>query len=173
MRAKQLLSKAKAAGVHLRVEAGKVIAGPKAALTEELLEAIRANKPALIDLLGSAVPPVTDVTQAIGNEGTDVWDYTIDDLKELRRLIRELGQLERWTDEELADAIDQSNRMAPVNVATVLRQLREWTKAALAPWPEKPTTRAPLKLCRLVVIQGGKSTPADQAKCLDAGKEAA
>ena len=79
--------------------------------------------------------------------------YTLVDLEEMDRLLRELAELEGWTKVELADRLDQRRRMAPINVPTALRLLRAGARDALAVWPEKPAKRVPVVLC---VIDGGK-----------------
>ncbi len=89
--------------------------------------------------------------------------YTLADLVEMDDLIRQLAEIEGWTSAELAEARDERRRMAPARVPEVLRQLRYWVKAGLAGWPDKPAKRAQIRLCQLIVIEGGKSAE-DQAK---------
>jgi hypothetical protein len=116
---------------------------------------------------------ILEVARDAAKQVPEKWDYTLADLKEMDNLIRQLAEIEHWTPEEKAEALDGRRRMAPARVPEVLRQLREWVKKGLAGWPAKPTNRSRIVFCRLVLIQGGKSKPADQAKSLDTGKEAA
>lgn len=88
--------------------------------------------------------------------------YTLADLEEMDRLLKQLADMEGWSADELADKLDQRKRMAPVNVMPVLREIRAAHKAAMAVWPEKPKQRSNLRLCKLeavelAVIDGGKS----------------
>ena len=89
-------------------------------------------------------------------------DYTLADLQEIDRLLRELAQMEGWSDAELADRLDQRQRMAPVNVLPVLQEIRAAHKVALAGWPEPPKERSNIRLCKLnhvelIVIDGGRA----------------
>ena len=77
------------------------------------------------------------------------WDYSAADLSEMDGLIRQLAELEDWSPDELADALDQRRRMAPIRVPEALGQLRESVKRSLAPWPGKPAERSRIVLCRL------------------------
>ena len=155
--AAEILTLAENAGVHLRVENGKIVAGPRAAVQPSLVELIRSHKDALIQVLTGPVTAVTLVTRS--QEERE--DYTAADLAEIDKLLRELASLEAWTDVELAEKLSQRKRMAPVNVIPVLREIREIHKAALAVWPNQPAKRADIRLCKLdhvelAVIDGSK-----------------
>ena len=76
-------------------------------------------------------------------------DYTAADLSEMDGLLRQLAELEDWSPDELADALDQRRRMAPIRVPEALGQLRESVNRSLAPWPGKPAERSRIVLCRL------------------------
>lgn len=80
-------------------------------------------------------------------------DYTPADLVEMDRLLRELAQLEGWSPALLDEALACRQRMAPARVLEVLAQLRKWTAAALAPWPESPPERPKIVL---TVFDGDK-----------------
>ena len=108
------------------------------------------------------------------------WDYELSDLAEIDQRLKELAQLEGWTDQELNARIWERQHMATVNVKKALHALRIAVQEALAPWPSPPAKRAQITLCELVklpkefaVIEGGKPTPQDQAKRLDTEPEAA
>ena len=97
-------------------------------------------------------------------------DYTLADLDEMDRLLRELARMEGWSDEELTGKMDERQRMAPVNVIPVLNEIREAHKAALAIWPQK-AKRSDIRLCKnghveLAVIDGykGESHRAQSSK---------
>lgn len=80
-------------------------------------------------------------------------DYTLADLQELDRLIRELGGLEGRTDAEIDAMLSERRRMAPTSVPGALEAISAAHRAALAPWPEPPAKRSKVVLC---VIEGGK-----------------
>lgn len=92
------------------------------------------------------------------------WGYTLADLKEMDRLLRELAKLEGWNDDELADLIDQLGRMAPANVPAALAAIRKAHADSLAPWPTPPAKRSKIVLCRLtpgrvlIALDGGKAS---------------
>lgn len=58
MTAADLLQRVRAAGVHLSIEAGRIVASPRAAITEELRTLIRANKAALLEALSATETPL-------------------------------------------------------------------------------------------------------------------
>lgn len=150
----EVLEIAKASGVMLRVQGGKIIAGPKGALTDDLRALIRANKGPLLEALTEKVTPVTLVTDSYGEGHRG--DYSPDDLEEMDRLLRELAVLEGWSAQELSNLLDERQRMAPANVKAMLLAVRAARRAALAPWPNPPTKRSCIRLCKLTVIDGGK-----------------
>ena len=89
---------------------------------------------------------------AIGDLG-----YTLNYLREMDRLLRELAKFEGWTASELEQQLDERRRMAAVNVPGALQALREAVARCESILPEKPKERAKIVLCRLRVIEGGKS----------------
>ncbi len=143
----EVLARIHDAGAHIRVEKGRVVAGPKDALTDEIKTLIRSNRDAIV----AVVPEEPEIFYADG------LGYTLADLQEMGSLIRQLAEIEQWTEEEKAEALDGSHRMAPVRVPEVLQQLRQWVRAGLAGWPEKPAKRSRIVFCRLTVIKGGKA----------------
>lgn len=82
--------------------------------------------------------------------------YTTLDLTRMDWLLHELANLEGWPAEELKDLLDQRQRMAPGSVRTALAAMETAYGAAIAPWPEPPSTRSRFNLCVLTVIDGGK-----------------
>lgn len=60
----EVLKVVRAAGVSMRVEDGRIIAGPREALTADLRELIRAHKDSLIDALKRPVLVVSDVSDS-------------------------------------------------------------------------------------------------------------
>jgi hypothetical protein len=108
------------------------------------------------------------------------WDYTVVELQEMDRLLRQLAELEGWSAAQLEMMLDERRRMAPVNVRKALAALRLAHGEAMAPWPEPPARRARITLCELTsrrrelaVLPGGKAEPKEQAKTLDSGEKAA
>jgi hypothetical protein len=116
---------------------------------------------------------ISNISKPSDPEG---WDYELADLKEMDRLLCELAELEGWTDEELADLLNERRRMAPANVRSMLEAVRKAHAMALAPWPESPKERSSIVLCplttkrRLAVVQGGKSSPVEQAGSQSGGR---
>jgi len=147
----EVLSKLHVAGVQIRVEGGRIVAKPRAAISGEIEKLIRANRDALLTAISSgAVTPVTQVTHSAACGGDDA--YTLADLQEMDRLLRDLAQLEGWSNAELQDLLDQRQRMAPANVPAMLQTLRLARGAALAPWPDQPAKRSRIRLCFLTPI---------------------
>lgn len=64
MTAGEILDKVKAAGISLYVDAGRIVATPRAAMTDELRGLIRANKLTLVAALNA-----TTATQSVAVEG--------------------------------------------------------------------------------------------------------
>lgn len=64
MTAADLLHRVSAAGVRLSIEAGRIVASPRAAITDELRALIRANKAALLEALSATETalPATSAT---------------------------------------------------------------------------------------------------------------
>ena len=81
------------------------------------------------------------------------WGYTAADLVEMDRLIRQLAELEGWSEEELAAKLDELGRMAPINVPDALKRHQAANAAALAPWPNPPKERAVVRLCLLTGVR--------------------
>jgi hypothetical protein len=110
--------------------------------------------------------PISSISRSDDPNGLG---YTLADLKEMDKLLRELAQLEGWTLAELEEMLDRRRRMAPARVPQALKDLRAGSKAALAPWPEKPARRA---VVVLTVLEGGKANKGalDQAKTLDSAE---
>ena len=151
----EVLARIHDAGVHIRVEKGRIVAGPRSAITEELTALIRSYKDAIIAVVPEdEVTHVTDVTD-IGEHRGDV-GYTKEDLAEMDSLIQQLAEIEHWSPEELAEAMDGRRRMAPARVQEVLQQLRYWVDSGIGRTPERPAKRSRIVFCRLSVIQGGK-----------------
>lgn len=155
MSAADILTKAKASGVSIRAEGGQIIAGPKRAVSDELRAEIKAHKADLIATLTSPRTQVAQVARPMGESQDE--EYTLADLAEMDKLLRELAELEGWTKAELEEQIDESRRMAPANVQAALRAIRSAHRMALGGWPEKPAKRSRIILCRLTVIDGGKA----------------
>src|SRR5687768_8066650 len=105
----------------------------------------------LLEIAKSARPQakLAEKTVRAAPPATPFIDYALPDLEEIDRLIRELAKLENWDEGYLASKLDQRQRMAPVNVIPVLREIRAAHKAALAVWPDKPAKRSDVRLCRL------------------------
>jgi hypothetical protein len=122
------------AGVSVRAEGDKIIAHPKGAVTDDLRSLMKAHKSGLLEAV---------------RDGTT---YTTADLAEMDKLLREICELEGRSDDELDELLGQRSRMAPVNVLNALAALRIARERALAPWPERPTTRARITLCELTPI---------------------
>lgn len=78
-------------------------------------------------------------------------DYTIADLTEMDRKLRELAVMEGWDEQELSNTLDQRSRMAPANVFKALGTIRAAHDACLKVWPEVPPTRSRIVLCELEV----------------------
>lgn len=118
----------------------------------------------MADLLEKAKAARKTPPQDRDRDGTPYdWGYTVDDLKEMDRLLRELAKLEGWSDEELADLTDQLGRMAPANVPAALAAIRKAHADSLAPWPTPPAKRSKIVLCRLkpgrvlIALDGGRA----------------
>lgn len=158
--AADVLSLAQSAGVSLRVHGGRIIAAPKRAMDEKLRELIRANKDALLRVLTAQVADVAHVALPTAKGS----DYTLADLAEVDRLLRELANLEEWPADELSQKLDQRQRMAPVRVPGALQELRAAHKAALAIWPNRPSKRSEIALCHLTVIDGGKRDTSERGE---------
>lgn len=58
----EILDRVHGAGVRLRAEGESIIASPKEAVTAEVIELVRQNKPALLAALARPATHVTDVT---------------------------------------------------------------------------------------------------------------
>lgn len=120
-------------GISLHLNGDRITARPKQAVTGEVADIIRRHKRELVSELS---PKPGD-------------DYTLADLAEMDRLIRQLAMLEGWDSSELDARLSERRRMAPANVVEALQALRAAARAALAPWPERPAERATIALCRL------------------------
>ena len=159
----EIFSLARNAGVSLRAEDDRIVAGPRGAVTDELRILIRANKAALLAFLSPTETDVAHVAGAMGDQGrqalgsTGTKECDLDDLREMDRLLRELAKFEGWTASELEQQLDERRRMAAVNVPGALQALREAVARCESILPEKPKERAKIVLCRLRVIEGGKS----------------
>jgi hypothetical protein len=129
-----VLDRLQEAGISLRAEGDKIIAHPKGAVTDDLRSLMRTHKSGLLEAV---------------RDGTT---YTNADLAEMDKLLGEICELEGRSDDELAKLLDQRSRMAPVNVLNALAALRIARERALAPWPERPATRARITLCELTPI---------------------
>lgn len=88
------------------------------------------------------------------------WGYNAQTLREIDALIRELGDLEGWTDAEIEAKLAERQRMAPRRVPGALEHLKTRTAEALKPWPNRPAKRSSVALC---VIDGGKSSTPEAA----------
>ncbi len=122
-----VLEKAKAAGVALTVEGGELYARPRSALTQELRAIIQSCKLELIEAL-----------YPLG--------YTLDDLAEMDKLIREIAEAEDWPQEALEATLDERRRMRPVDVPDALQRLRKAQKWAVGRWPDTPAERTKIEL---------------------------
>ena len=135
-----ILRDAAAEGVRLILtSAGKIKAAGNRTAVARWLPVIRENKPGIVAAL-----------QEAANDAQNNRNGTAGDLDEIDSLLRELSQLEGWTEAELSARLEERRRMAPVNVYGALQALRVARDAALAGWPEKPAERALIVLCRLV-----------------------
>jgi hypothetical protein len=110
MTAVEILRRAKAAGVRLYVDAGRIVATPKSAITDELRALIRAHKPALLEVLAHDVPgadaPVADVAQFAEGGGDGYPAY------ESRRQ-RVAAMLEARPEARYALVVDESDPTYP------------------------------------------------------------
>lgn len=134
----------------------------------------KPTKPPSVSFVSSTPATISEKSARI--QKPEAWDYELADLKEMDRLLKELADLEGWTDAELADLLDERRRMAPANVRSMLEAVRKAHAMALAPWPDSPKERSSIVLCplttkrRLAVVQGGKSSPVEQAGCQSSGR---
>jgi hypothetical protein len=105
MGAFDLLGMMARAGIRLHTDGEKIFAGPREALTDELRDAIRANKPALIAALNS--PSANDLkplsTHGRGS-GSSIKPITAD----LERRIREMAVWWRYSDKETRYALERA-----------------------------------------------------------------
>lgn len=130
MSASSVLERLAVAGIALTPKDGGVIATPRSALTDELRDLIRANKPDIIKLL----------------EG----DYTTSDLTELEDVISKVAALEDWPTADLERAHASRLRMAPARVLRVLEAYRAAHKAAVDAKPNPAPARARIAVCELI-----------------------
>jgi hypothetical protein len=134
----------------------------------------KPTKPPSVSFVSSTPATISEKSARI--QKPEAWDYELADLKEMDRLLKELADLEGWTDAELADLLDERRRMAPANVRSMLEAVRKAHAMALAPWPEPPKERSNIVLCplttkrRLAVLQGGKSSSVDQPRSQSGGR---
>lgn len=137
---------------------GGFILSPKSAITAEVRDLVKLHRAELYDAL----------------PGPDL-GYTLADLSEMGKLLREIAGLEGWSEDGLADVLDQLQRMAPINVSAALKAIRAHHDRWRRTWPDAPAERPKFRLCVLTVIDGGKrdSKPARPAKSLDPEPEAA
>lgn len=98
---------------------------------------------------------ISNISKAVAPE--QAWGYTPADLAEMDKKLRELAELESWSASELDGLLDELRRMAPANVPAALAAIRRAHKASLGVWPKAPRERSRFTLCKLVVIDGGKS----------------
>jgi hypothetical protein len=102
--------------------------------------------------------PISGISSFSSSKGRDqAWDYTPADLAEMDKKLRELAELESWSASELDGLLDELRRMAPCNVRAALVAIRKAHESSLGVWPKPPATRSRFTLCRLRVIDGGKS----------------
>lgn len=97
-----------------------------------------------------STPPAPFPQSGRTDPAVDDEDYGPADLVKMDDLLRQLAELEGWPVERLTACLDERRRMAPVNVMPTLRGLQAAVRDALAIWPNKPTWRANIQLCRLV-----------------------
>ena len=142
----EILAAIGGAGVSIRSNGGQLILSPKAALTAELLDLVKANKAALL----AALEPVAHVALVAlpGGCGGEE-DFSESDLQAMDYLLHQLALLGEWPQEELETLLDERRRMAPRNVRKGLAALRIARDEALAVWPNKPRTHTPITLCEL------------------------
>lgn len=138
----------------------------------------KPTKPSSVSF-GSADP------EAVSSKEPD-WGYGPKEIAEFWKLLKDLGDLEEWSDAERLEIEDEFQRMSPARFPAALAALRTACKDALKPWPEAPKTRATLRFCALTkrrtaeeirrelgVIEGGKKASSERAKRPTSSKEAA
>jgi len=136
------------AGITLRVEGDSLVASPGSALTDELKALIRDHKAELI-LIHGVVDSASPKRALALPVGESTLGYTQQELVEMDKLLVQLAEMEDWPDDELAGALLQRRRMAPVRVPEALRAIREAHRGAMAVWPNAPSKRSVINLCEV------------------------
>ena len=76
----------------------------------------------------------------------DELGYTLDELSEMDKLIREIAECEEWPQEALEAVLADRKRMAPVAVPDALQALRKAHREAVGRWPDTPAEKTTINL---------------------------